>query len=75
MLAVLNRVIDLFTENVFRRLLTNDTPRNRLFAAAITRLRGESLVNKGRKTLSVKNSTTPASTASTISSFPPGNRK
>ena len=34
MLAVLNRVIDLFTENVFRRLLTNDTPRNRLFAAA-----------------------------------------
>jgi len=33
-LAVLNRVIDLFTENVFRRLLTNDTPRNRLIAAA-----------------------------------------
>jgi TetR/AcrR family transcriptional repressor of lmrAB and yxaGH operons len=33
-LAVLNRVIDFFTENVFRPLLTNDTPRNRVIAAA-----------------------------------------
>jgi hypothetical protein len=34
LLAVLNRVIDFFTENVFRPLLTNDTPRNRVIAAA-----------------------------------------
>lgn len=31
---MLNRVIDFFTENVFRSLLTNDTPRNRVIAAA-----------------------------------------
>jgi TetR/AcrR family transcriptional regulator, lmrAB and yxaGH operons repressor len=33
-LAVLNRVIDFFNENVFGPLLTDDTPRNRVIAAA-----------------------------------------